>query len=103
MRDDRARPTRPDKRHVPPELDRRLRGFRTLPLEWSPAMAYIVGLLATDGCLSSDRRHIILTSCDRALIKTYLRLLGRPLRFTTRRKRPRRAFCAQFSDVAFYD
>lgn len=67
-------------------------------------MAYIVGLLATDGCLSSDRRHIILTSRDLALVETYLRLLGRPLRITVgRNRRGKPAYYAQFSDVAFYD
>src|SRR2546428_1503491 len=51
-------------RHVSLDEDKRVRGYRTLPLEWSSTMAYVVGLLATDGCLSKDRRHIILTSCD---------------------------------------
>lgn len=67
-------------------------------------MAYVVGLLATDGCLSSDRRHIILTSRDRELVETFLSCLGRPIRYTvgrTRRGKP--AYYAQFSDVAFYD
>src|SRR5213594_1039583 len=67
-------------------------------------MAYAVGLLATDGCLSSDRRHIILTSRDRDLVETYLRCLGRPLRWTVgRTRRGAHAYYAQFSDVAFYD
>jgi len=67
-------------------------------------MAYVVGLLATDGCLSKDRRHIILTSCDRQLVQTYLECLGRPIRWTVVRKRRRKpAYYAQFSDVAFYD
>src|SRR5207237_9109970 len=92
------------RRHVPYEKDRRLRGYRTLPLEWSQIMAYVVGLLATDGCLSKDRRHIILTSCDRQLVQTYLECLGRPIRWTVVRKRRRKpAYYAQFSDVAFYD
>jgi hypothetical protein len=61
------------------------------------------GLLATDGCLSKDRRHIILTSRDRQLVETYLQCLGRPIRWTVVRKRRKRAYYAQFSDVAFYD
>ncbi len=91
-------------RHIPLGQDKRVRGYRTLPLQWSPAMAYVVGLLATDGCLSSDRRHIILTSCDRQLVETYLGCLGRPIRWTIgRTRRGKRAYYAQFSDVAFYD
>ena len=67
-------------------------------------MAYIVGLLATDGCLSRDRRDIILTSRDRELVETYLSLLGRPIKYTVgRTRRGKRAYYAQFSDVAFYD
>jgi hypothetical protein len=68
-------------------------------------MAYVVGLLATDGCLSKDRRHIIMTSTDLTLVETYLRVLGRPIRYRVARRRRRRrpAYYAQFSDVAFYD
>ncbi len=67
-------------------------------------MAYVVGLLATDGCLSSDRRHIILTSRDRELAETFLACLGRPIKYTVgRTRRGKRAYYAQFSDVAFYD
>ena len=91
-------------RHIPLGEDKRVRGYRTLPLEWSPAMAYVVGLLATDGCLSSDRRHIILTSRDRQLVEAFLQCLGRPIRWTVgRTRRGKRAYYAQFSDVAFYD
>ena len=91
-------------RHVPLSHDKRVRGYRTLELEWSETMAYVVGLLATDGCLSSDRRHIILTSRDRALVETFLACLGRPIKYTAgRTRRGKRAYYAQFSDVAFYD
>ncbi|TMF77803.1 MAG: hypothetical protein E6I18_08775 [Chloroflexi bacterium] len=91
-------------RRIPLSQDKRIRGYRTLPLDWSPAMAYVVGLLATDGCLSGDRRHIILTSRDRQLVETYLICLGRPLRWRLgRTRRGKRAYYAQFSDVLFYD
>jgi hypothetical protein len=52
-------------------------GLTTLPLDWSDEMAYIVGLTATDGCLFTGRRAINFKSGDRALVETYLRLLGR--------------------------
>ncbi|MEK6226326.1 MAG: LAGLIDADG family homing endonuclease [Chloroflexota bacterium] len=91
-------------RHIPLAEDKRVRGYRTLPLEWSETMAYVVGLLATDGCLSSDRRHIILTSRDRQLVETFLVCLGRPIKYTVgRTRRGKRAYYAQFSDVTFYD
>ena len=77
--------------------DKRVRGYRTLALDWSETMAYIVGLLATDGCLSSDRRHIILTSRDRELVETFLACLGRPIKYTVgRTRRGKRAYYAQF-------
>ncbi len=33
-------------------------------IKWSPNFAYAIGLIATDGCLSKDGRHIILVSKD---------------------------------------
>jgi hypothetical protein len=52
-------------------------GHTTLPLEWSDAMSYIVGLTATDGCLFTGRRKINFKSEDRQLVETYLSVLGR--------------------------
>ena len=46
-------------------------------LEWSLQLAYGLGLTATDGCLSRDRRHITFDSKDRELVETYLRCVGR--------------------------
>jgi hypothetical protein len=67
-------------------------------------MAYVVGLIATDGCLSNDGRHIVFTSRDRLLVETYLRCLGRPLRISSSRtRRGDSTYYAQFSDVALYD
>jgi hypothetical protein len=49
----------------------------TLGIEWSSALAYVVGLTATDGCLLGSGRGIVFTSKDRDLVELYLRLLGR--------------------------
>jgi len=91
-------------RHIPLERDRRLTGgFRTLPLEWSPRMAYVVGLIATDGCLSKDRRHISFDTNDRQLVETFLNCLGRPIRYRTMKTLVGNdRYQAQFSDVRFY-
>ena len=43
-----------------------LNGF----IRWSPNLAYAVGLIATDGNLSGDGRHLSLTSIDRDLLET---------------------------------
>lgn len=44
--------------------------------EWSPGMAYVVGLITTDGCLSKDNRHLDFTSKDIQLLKTFKNILG---------------------------
>ena len=90
-------------RHVPRELDRRVRSHIPAPV-WSPQMAYAVGLLATDGCLARDRRHIAFTSNDRDLVESFLRCLGRPIRYRTQRTRiGNPCYQADFSDVRLYD
>lgn len=38
--------------------------------EWSPELAYAVGLIATDGNLSPDGRHMTITSADEDLLET---------------------------------
>src|SRR5438552_2211540 len=39
-------------------------------MRWSPRLAYAVGLIATDGNLSGDGRHLSITSKDRDLLET---------------------------------
>ena len=39
--------------------------------QWSPELAYVIGLLTTDGCLSGDGRHITMRSSDFQLIKDF--------------------------------
>lgn len=94
------------RRHLPASRDRRYAsgGARTLPLEWSDAMAYVVGLIATDGCLiTRERRHISFDSCDEQLVRTYLECLGRAPRYRALRTAAGGVrYQAQFSDVRFY-
>jgi len=52
-------------------------GHTALELAWSAEMAYIIGLMATDGCLYSGRRKLNFKSMDRVLVTTFLRILGR--------------------------
>src|SRR5437763_274151 len=40
-------------------------------LTWSPNLAWAVGLMATDGNLSGDGRHLSLVSKDRELLETF--------------------------------
>ncbi len=61
-------------RYRPWQVDRRA----LIPLAWSPHTAYVVGLMATDGCLVGDRRHLALTSADVDLLDTFRVLIGKP-------------------------
>lgn len=47
-----------------------------ISLNWSPKLSYSVGLLATDGNLSNDGRHIDLTSKDKGQIINFRNCLG---------------------------
>jgi hypothetical protein len=79
-------------------------GVTTLPLCWSDAMAYVVGLTATDGCLVSSRPRIDFKSADRQLVETYVSLLGRNDRIAAAPTRAGGvAFVVQITDRSLYD
>jgi hypothetical protein len=73
---------------------------------WSSSLAYAVGLIATDGKLSSDGRHISYTTKDLQLAETYKRALnitnkiGRKSRGGELEKK---YLVVQFGDVIFYE
>lgn len=71
--------------------------------EWSPNLAYCVGLLATDGCLYNDGRHINFVSADIQLVELFKNLLNLSNRIgyktgSSGRKCPN----IQFGNVGFY-
>jgi intein-encoded DNA endonuclease-like protein len=71
---------------------------------WSPAIAYAVGLITSDGCLQKDGRHIDLTSVDTEQLKNFSLALGRDMFIGTKSSGGGRiGYRIQFSDVAFYD
>jgi hypothetical protein len=43
---------------------------------WTPNLAYAVGLLVTDGCLSSNNRTVVLVSKDREILENFKICLG---------------------------
>lgn len=73
-------------------------------LQWTPKLAYAVGLITTDGNLSSDGRHVEFTSKDLQLVKTFKSCLNLKTKigFKTsgysRKLYPR----IQFGNVRFY-
>ena len=73
-------------------------------LVWSPEVAYAVGLIATDGNLSRDGRHITVVSKDLDLLETLRRCFGLRVSVSTfRSKSGTVAGRVQWSDRALYD
>lgn len=75
-------------------------------IEWSPDFAYAIGLIATDGNLSKDGRHLNFTSKDYELVVIFKKCLnldnkiGRKARGGSLEKK---YFMVQFGDRNFYD
>ena len=75
-------------------------------IEWSGPFAYAIGLLTSDGNLSSDGRHINLTSKDLENIMNFRKCLnitnkiGRKARGEDQEKK---YYLVQFGDINFYE
>ncbi len=71
---------------------------------WSPELAYAIGLIATDGCLSKDGRHVALTSKDKEQILTLKEILNlkNKIGITYSGGRKTLAYRIQFGDARFY-
>ena len=71
---------------------------------WDAGIAYSVGLIASDGCLQRDGRHIDLTSKDKSQLRTFARALRKDL-YIGKKFNGRNQVCyrVQFSDVSYYD
>ncbi len=73
---------------------------------WTPELAYVVGVFASDGNLSPDGRHLNVTSKDKEMaetVRTILRInnkIGRKARGGSKEKR---YFSLQFGDINFYE
>ncbi len=53
-----------------------MKPINKVKIKWSPEFAYAIGLLTTDGNLSSDGRHITLTSGDKEQVENLAKCLG---------------------------
>ncbi len=82
-----------------------MKPLNKVKIRWSPKFAYAIGLIATDGNLSKDGRHISFTSKDKQLAEIFVKTLaiknkiGRKASGTVKEKR---YFNIQFGDVNFY-
>lgn len=73
--------------------------------EWNSGLAYAVGLLASDGCLSCDGRHIDLTSIDIDQLENFNKALGVKFNIGLKDKNSKShktAYRVQISSVLFY-
>ena len=72
--------------------------------QWSKKLAYIIGLIATDGSLSVDERHIDFTSKDLELIKIFKDCLKLSNKIGIKKSGTNRVcFCIQFGNKNFYN
>ena len=75
-------------------------------IHWSNKFAYAIGVLATDGNLSPDGRHLNLTSKDMELIIKFKDCLGLDNKIGRKARgnnKIRKYFVIQFGDVNFYE
>jgi hypothetical protein len=75
-------------------------------IKWSSDFAYAVGLIATDGCLYKDDRHINLTSKDREQISNFqkaLRITCNVGMKARSKEKEKKYFVLQISDVLFWN
>ncbi len=82
-----------------------MKPLEKVKIKWSPEFAYAIGLLATDGNLSSDGRHINFTSKDRNLVKIFSKCLGVKNKIGKKaraKEKIKKYFYVQFGDVIFY-
>jgi len=65
---------------------------------------YLVGLIASDGCLSSDGRHLDITAKEREFLDTGRDTLGLSNRIGVKsRGKINQTYRIQFGSVVFYD
>lgn len=71
---------------------------------WRPELAYAVGLLTADGCISKDGLLIDLTSKDKEQLKNYLRCLGIKVRIGKKwNSQKYKSYRVQFKNRIFYN
>lgn len=74
-------------------------------IRWGANLAYAVGLITTDGCLSKDGRHFDLTSKDLEQIHNFKKILKLKNKIGTKYRGPdhsKKYNRIQFGDVRFY-
>ncbi len=73
--------------------------------KWSPELAYVIGLLTSDGNLSPDGRHIAFTSKDlelASIVKRILKLSNKIGKKARGGSKIKKYYVTQFGSVDFY-
>ncbi len=77
---------------------------RKIDQTWSAKLAYAIGLLATDGCLSPPFSLIDLTSADREQLDNFRICIGVDFNITKKKGSNGKEYLrVQFKNVVFYD
>lgn len=82
-----------------------MKARRKVNISWSEPFAYAIGLITSDGNLSSDGRHINLTSKDEAMIVQFKSCLGLENKIGRKSRgasKDKKYYLVQFGDVYFY-
>ncbi len=78
----------------------------SISTEWSANLAYTVGLIATDGCLYNDQRHMSLTTKDLEQAENFKKCLGLQVKigYKSSGHTKEKKYChVQFGNVLFYE
>ena len=81
-----------------------MKPLNKVQITWSPQFAYAIGLLAADGCVSKDGRHINFTSKDYQLIEIFKKSLNIENIVSKKARgggQEKKYYYVQFSDVVF--
>jgi hypothetical protein len=73
---------------------------------WSPNLAYVAGVIASDGNISPSLRHISFTSKDREMLENIKDILGIQNKIGTKARggeKVKKYFVLQFGDVHFVE
>ncbi|MCL5666412.1 MAG: hypothetical protein M1383_01420 [Patescibacteria group bacterium] len=82
-----------------------MRPANKIKTQWSSNLAYVVGLIATDGCLYNDGRHMAFVSKDLELVKIFKNCLGIKNKISIKHSgydQNKAAYWVQFGDIKFY-
>lgn len=88
------------------EYTKNMKRLRRTDCTWSPKLAYFIGLIASDGNLSPDGRHISITSKDKQLILLVRKILGSTNKIGRKGRGgsiEKKYYVYQFGDIHFYE